>query len=62
MKRKYRRRLAIFILTVMLSAMSPLWKLLVVLQCVVNLVIKFDEFDYMWTHGGARKRNVPIRK
>lgn len=62
MKQRYRRRLAVFILVVTFSAMSPLWKLLVVLQYVVNIVIKFDEFDYMWTHGGARKRNVPIRK
>lgn len=61
MSRKYRRRLAIFILAVTFSAMPPLWKLLIVLPNLINLVIEFDEFDYEWTYG-TRKRNAPIRK
>lgn len=55
MKRKYRRRLAIFILAVTFSAMPLLWKLLVVLPCLINLIIEFDNFDYNLTYGGANK-------
>lgn len=55
MKKKYRRRLAIFILAISFSAVPFQWKMLVVLPCLTNLVIDFDDFDYKLTYGGSSK-------
>lgn len=55
MKKKYRRRLALLILAVTFSAISPIWKLLIVLPCLINLVIEFDDFNYNWKYGGENK-------
>lgn len=61
MSRKYRKRQALMILVVTFSAMPSLWKLLIVLPNLINLVIEYYEFDYEWTYD-TRKRNAPIRK
>ncbi|WP_461198033.1 hypothetical protein [Enterococcus sp. N249-2] len=55
MKKKNRRRLILIILAITFSAMPLLRKMLVVLPCLMNLVIDFDDFNYKLTYGGLNK-------